>query len=664
MSITATEVYQLIGINLGEVDVDGDKFTQNYKFLWIKLAHSKMATLLNKTIIVNSETLTIENNDGSDSVDIYIDVLDSYVFFATAQGKIYDKDFEVAEKVWLAQFYNSIKEANETYLSKSADWTANVLTNNPFEECALRVGINLNEPAVSGTRFSDGTKFHWFEEAHRVIENLLNKSVKDESAITTFVWNPDDSGLVNQGVMDEERPVQQLNIYDIARDGYVMYATYLGKLLSGVAEEAVKVWDANFKFYIQSINERLKTDITVDISSTFAQYCLKVGINLGEPVVDGEKFSSIAKSYWLEDAVAKINTLLSENVKSLSSPTSLSVSGTNISITWYEEYLDLYVMYATYLGKLSANEAEIAEKVWLKQFYLRMQELNERYFHDDSTTSNSDSFTTVSDILLAIGINLGEPQINGTKFSKLMKLHWITLAQNKLATILPQGLSINHYAHSLLDLEDDIIEYSLASIPFNYITNIGLIYSSSNTDETYRKALRVSESDFNDIRNAYFGSENGEIDDTYKASVLTRVVNTYTDNTVPGTSVFATKDYPIYCISEGVSGAVDIPYSYKIKIFPEPGEDVTNGMKVSYYSFLSTVNYSSSQTNYLDLHLMFIECILQYATCLGKRVDKDLRASEMWMRDFYKSAEEIKRKFIGKISTGIITQSKADNSLR
>ena len=174
MSITATEVYQLIGINLGEVDVDGDKFTQNYKFLWIKLAHSKMATLLNKTIIVNSETLTIENNDGSDSVDIYIDVLDSYVFFATAQGKIYDKDFEVAEKVWLAQFYNSIKEANETYLSKSADWTTNVLTNNPFEECALRVGINLNEPAVSGTRFSDGTKFHWFEEAHRVIENLLN----------------------------------------------------------------------------------------------------------------------------------------------------------------------------------------------------------------------------------------------------------------------------------------------------------------------------------------------------------------------------------------------------------------------------------------------------------------------------------------------------------
>ncbi len=59
-SLTSNDVYRLIGINLGEDSIDGNRFTRAIKWNWLKLTHTKVETVISDAVRNSGDTTDID----------------------------------------------------------------------------------------------------------------------------------------------------------------------------------------------------------------------------------------------------------------------------------------------------------------------------------------------------------------------------------------------------------------------------------------------------------------------------------------------------------------------------------------------------------------------------------------------------------------------------
>ena len=400
------------------------------------------------------------------------------------------------------------------------------------------IGINLNEDAVDGSRFTKSIKYSWLKLAHIKIESVITDAIKN---------NTDDVIVI---VFSSE---ESTSIYRVAVDAYIQYATYLGKLADEEIEVANNVWMAQFLKTIEQLNQRYYTldedtfGTTTQTLTACQKLYIRLGVNLGEPVIDGTRFPQGTKYEWFKEAHNKIKPILSEAIKNACNTTlqivfAPSSGAPTQQFTAYNLASDSYLYYATYLGKLLRNEAQIANDIWLKQFYASIDEINKRfYMYDDAGFSTG---SQVDNLYMSIGVNLGEPLISGAKFTKGMKFNWLNQAHNKIVPLLTDSvrnrssiLVVTYFAGMTILVLNVYIDLIPAYI--QYVTYLGKLVGGES-----EVALKVWLSEFYATikeRNEYFFSNTSgladEIDIFEMDTILMEIGENLGEAQVHGTKI-------------------------------------------------------------------------------------------------------------------------------
>ena len=246
-------------------------------------------------------------------------------------------------------------------------------------------------------------------------------------------------------------------------------------------------------------------------------------------------------------------------------------------------------------------------------------------------TQSTIDIAELDNILLLIGENMGESMIDGSRFTRQMKLRRLALAQDWATDILADDLRVSLLSYSTIDLVSGTKEYEISAatrLLLDYINSLRIKYDA---DGEYYTATRVSEIEMQRIFEDYALEDLDHDDD----------------------SVIATSENPVYCVSEGVrdDASSNKIFSFKIKILPQPDEAVTDGIKIVHYNLPELIGYpqNDDETSF-SLHRKCVRLLIQYATAELKRVDDDDQAGREWEAKTMRTAKELNDLYRGKVT--------------
>lgn len=254
-------------------------------------------------------------------------------------------------------------------------------------------------------------------------------------------------------------------------------------------------------------------------------------------------------------------------------------------------------------------------------------------------TQSTIDITELDNILLMIGENLGEALVDGSRFTKQVKLRRLAIAQDWASDILVDDLRISLFDNTTINLIVDTQEYELSASTravLDYIQSIRIKYDA---DGDYHLAQRISENEMQRIEQDYAEEELDKDED----------------------SVIVSSTYPVWCISEGVKADAegDKIYSFKLKIMPSPSEAVTNGIKIIYYNMPDLIGYPQNDDEFsFNLHKKCVRLLIQYATAELKRIDNEYKEAEVWEVKAIRTAKELNDAYNGKLTNNEIQRVK------
>ena len=609
MAFTEVQIYSIIRTNLSKSD-DTIRFTNDMIFLSLMQAHEQIESLVIDTI-KNGASLTVRTScSGYNSFAIYLDIVQAYIDYATYNLKLIDKEFQEGAEFWYKKFYQTISDANKRYfIDDSQNFSVENMSDSDY--LYMRIGINLNEAITNGLRYSRGMKYEWMREAHFQLNNMLSESVKEQTVLPLpFVL------VFNLTV--------QMNLYNVANlNPYVFYATYLGKTLEK-DYDAAKMWLERFYQSVNEINTRL---FAIDITDTGAKtengLYFAIGVALDEPMIESTRFTKGMKFTWIRSANDKIISLVNAIVISSSSFITTNISFGHSIIGIYDILWNAYIYYATHEGKLLSRDFDGA-KIALEKFYTEIEEVDKKYYRCDtfSGVSETGEIENMTQLLTEIGSLLGEPMLNGTRFSATEKLRFLAIASDKISTLLTTGIQINTKKEFYIATVNGTNEYLIESSIFDidYIYGIHIKYDSDGIE---RLATKVTQEEYDTIYEEYNDSETDFDADSY----------------------FASDEDPIYCIYKSKDSTIN-EYKFYIKVLPVPDENIDYGILISIHKLPSLPEYVVSQVgDVLDSHRKLILAHIQYSVCLGKMRENNHKSAREWERVFYNSINELNRKY-------------------
>ncbi|MBC8485950.1 MAG: hypothetical protein H8D45_07910 [Bacteroidetes bacterium] len=625
MAFTEVQIYSIIRTNLSKSD-DTIRFTNDMIFLSLMQAHEQIESLVIDTI-KNGASLTVETSgSGYDSFAIYLDIVQAYIDYATYNLKLIDKEFQEGAEFWYKKFYQTISDANKRYfIDDSQNFGVENMSDSDY--LYMRIGINLNEAITNGLRYSRGMKYEWMREAHFQLNNMLSESVKEQTILLPLPF-----------VLVFNLTVQ-MNLYNVANlNPYVFYATYLGKTLEK-DYDAAKMWLERFYQSVNEINTRL---FAIDITDTGAKtengLYFAIGVALDEPMIESTRFTKGMKFTWIRSANDKIISLVNAIVISSSSFITTNISFGHSIIGIYDILWNAYIYYATHEGKLLSRDFDGA-KIALEKFYTEIEEVDKKYYRCDtfSGVSETGEIENMTQLLTEIGSLLGEPMLNGTRFSATEKLRFLAIASDKISTLLTTGIQINTKKEFYIATVNGTNEYLIESSIFDidYIYGIHIKYDSDGIE---RLATKVTQEEYDTIYEEYNDSETDFDADSY----------------------FASDEDPIYCIykSKDSTGGLSLTtpdavydplineYKFYIKVLPVPDENIDYGILISIHKLPSLPEFVVSQVgDVLDSHRKLILAHIQYSVCLGKMRENNHKSAREWERVFYNSINELNRKY-------------------
>ena len=609
MAFTEVQIYSIIRTNLSKSD-DTIRFTNDMIFLSLMQAHEQIESLVIDTI-KNGASLTVETSgSGYNSFAIYLDIVQAYIDYATYNLKLIDKEFQEGAEFWYKKFYQTISDANKRYfIDDSQNFSVENMSDSDY--LYMRIGINLNEAITNGLRYSRGMKYEWMREAHFQLNNMLSESVKEQTVLPLpFVL------VFNLTV--------QMNLYNVANlNPYVFYATYLGKTLEK-DYDAAKMWLERFYQSVNEINTRL---FAIDITDTGAKtengLYFAIGVALDEPMIESTRFTKGMKFTWIRSANDKIISLVNAVAAFWSAFGITNISFGSSTIGIYHILWNAYIYYATHEGKLLSRDFDGA-KIALEKFYTEIEEVDKKYYRCDtfSGVSETGEIENMTQLLTEIGSLLGEPILNGTRFSATEKLRFLAIASDKISTLLTTGIQINTKKEFYIATVNGTNEYLIESSIFDidYIYGIHIKYDSDGIE---RLATKVTQEEYDTIYEEYNDSETDFDADSY----------------------FASDEDPIYCIYKSKDSTIN-EYKFYIKVLPVPDENIDYGILISIHKLPSLPEYVVSQVgDVLDSHRKLILAHIQYSVCLGKMRENNHKSAREWERVFYNSINELNRKY-------------------
>ena len=232
-------------------------------------------------------------------------------------------------------------------------------------------------------------------------------------------------------------------------------------------------------------------------------------------------------------------------------------------------------------------------------------------------------------ILLMIGEFLGEPEVDGTRFTRDRKLRWLALASDKLSNILCRDLINVLFDTHLVDIVADTDSYTISSdlsgVSKGTLDSLLAVRFDYEGEGVYRKARKVSYNEFTSIVQAQV---DGSVDE----------------------SAHSSEDYPIYCVHTGtpytdLAGESSILNKFVLRINPTPDSAITDGIELSFLRMPPTMSYdttwSSADSLGLALHGKCVYALMCWALKLAMVFDRQDGRSKMWEADFYNEVREL-----------------------
>jgi len=238
----------------------------------------------------------------------------------------------------------------------------------------------------------------------------------------------------------------------------------------------------------------------------------------------------------------------------------------------------------------------------------------------------------MDNILISIGETLGEPVVNGTRFTRDIKLRWINRCVVDMSLVLPDDLFNSMFKTELKTLAIGGYEYTLDETDLDYLVSV--LYDITGVGDAYKIASRIS------------SIELQQIIQNYEASSLD----------LDQESNYCSNEYPKYALIDGsASDLTTNPASrfFKLSFLPHPDSSVYPLIKLIYMSLPQQITYqddswTSDNSIGLATHQACVNAIINYCIHIGKQDDNDLQSANYYHSKYMLDIRKLKSKYSGK----------------